>query len=172
MPVFGRHQEVQPAQSAPYAAAVTETLLTHTSRVPATPERVFDHLTDPLSYVGLTPFVTAVSDVRSTEDDVRYVAVERFRLGAVPAWTNRIAVTMRGDRDALIVRQDVVSPARVRLWSVVSLGPDGDGTVVSEIITVRMPWPLAGLVRRRARAAQLYRAAELSRRASSWQTAP
>lgn len=151
---------------------MTEAVLTHTWQVPVTPERIFDHLTDPSSYVGLTPFVTTVSDVRSTEDGVSYVAVERFRIGAVRAWTNRIAVTMNGDRGTLTVRQDVVSPGRVRLWSVVSLGPEGDGTSVTEVITVRMPWPLAGFVRRQARAAQLYRAAELTRRMATWETAP
>jgi hypothetical protein len=58
----------------------------------------------------------------------------------------------------------VVSPGRVRLRAAVALTPSGDGTEVTESITVESPTVLRRYVLRRARAVQLKRAAELTRR--------
>ncbi|MEV0568028.1 SRPBCC family protein [Dactylosporangium sp. NPDC050588] len=131
----------------------------HTFLVAAPPARVFEHLADPHSYVGLSPLVVAVRDVRTDGDQVGYVALERFRF-----WTNRIRVTMTLDPAAPAVVSDVVSPGRVRLRAAVTLAPSGAGTEVTETITVDSPSLLRRYVVRTARSVQLRRAAELTRR--------
>ena len=47
----------------------------HTFAVAAPPVRVFAHLADPRSYVGLSPLVVAVRDVHTDGDQVTYVAL-------------------------------------------------------------------------------------------------
>ncbi|MEV4138490.1 SRPBCC family protein [Dactylosporangium sp. NPDC049742] len=131
----------------------------HTFLVAAPPARVFEHLADPHSYVGLSPLVVAVRDVRADGDQVSYVALERFRF-----WTNPIRVTMTLDPAAPAVVSDVVSPGRVRLRAAVTLAPSGAGTEVTETITVDSPSLLRRYVVRTARSVQLRRAAELTRR--------
>jgi hypothetical protein len=147
--------------------------------VAAPPSDVYAHLADPHSYIGLSPLVVAVRDVRLGRGRVSYVAVERFRLGRL-RWDNPIRVTMTLSPRRLV--SEVVSPGRVRLTATVDLspgaggplgggtapgagGPLGGGTVVTEEITVRSPWILRRFVRGQARKVQLHRAAELARRA-------
>jgi carbon monoxide dehydrogenase subunit G len=131
----------------------------HTFAVTAPPATVYAHLADPRSYVGLSPLVVAVRDVQTDGDQVTYVALERFRFH-----TNPIRVTMTLDPGAPSVVSAVVSPGRVRLRAAVTLTPSGDGTEVTESITVESPTVLRRYVLRRARAVQLKRAAELTRR--------
>ncbi|MDG6104310.1 SRPBCC family protein [Dactylosporangium aurantiacum] len=134
----------------------------HTFVVAAPPARVYAHLADPRSYVGLSPLVVAVRDVHTDGDRVSYVALERFRF-----WTNPIRVTMTLDPHAPALVSEVVSPGRVRLRAAVTLAPAGTGTEVTEAITVESPWVLRRYVLRQARAVQLRRAAELTRRMSA-----
>jgi hypothetical protein len=131
----------------------------HTFVVPAAPARVYAHLADPRSYVGLSPLVVAVRDISTDGDQVSYVAMERFRF-----WTNPIRVTMTLDPHAPAVVSEVVSPGRVRLRAAVTLTPAGDGTEVTEAVTVESPALLRRYVLRTARSVQLRRAAELARR--------
>ncbi|WP_327005167.1 SRPBCC family protein [Dactylosporangium sp. NBC_01737] len=131
----------------------------HTFAVAAPPGRVYAHLADPRSYVGLSPLVAAVRDVHTDGNRVTYVALERFRF-----WTNPIRVTMTLDPQAPSVVSAVVSPGRVRLRAEVTLTPSGDGTDVTETITVESPSLLRRYVLRQAKAVQLRRAAELTRR--------
>ena len=70
----------------------------HTAVVDAPPARVYAHLADPRSYVGLSPLVVAVRDVRSVGAGIAYVAVERFRLGPLH-WDNPIQVITNVDSD-------------------------------------------------------------------------
>ncbi|MBB5873252.1 hypothetical protein F4553_006686 [Allocatelliglobosispora scoriae] len=141
----------------------------HSWHVAAEPGAVFAHLADPHSYLGLSPLIVAVRDVSEGVDDsgqpfVAYTAVERFKAGPVRLWDNPIAVTMRVDAGAARIRQDVVSPGRVRLTSLLVLTPESGGTRLDERIELTMPRLLRGFVRGQARSVQLYRAGELSRR--------
>ncbi|CAM5395622.1 hypothetical protein GCM10010329_58020 [Streptomyces spiroverticillatus] len=126
-------------------------------------EQVFSHLSRPESYVGLSPLVIAVREVDTRDDAVRYVAVERFRLGPL-RWDNPIRVTMSFPGPGRRIVSEVVSPGRVRLTSTVALAPDGPGTQVSETVRVTFPAPLRGLVVGQATKAQKYRLKELARR--------
>jgi carbon monoxide dehydrogenase subunit G len=134
----------------------------HAFRVAAPPAALYAHLTDPHSYIGLSPLVVEVRDVLREGDVVRYVAVERFRFGPL-RWDNPIRVTMTGTPDRRVVSA-VVSPGGVRLTATVHLVPDGGGTAVTESIELRSPWPLRGFALRQAKSVQRARAAELARR--------
>jgi carbon monoxide dehydrogenase subunit G len=139
-----------------------------TYAVDAPPAEVWAHLADPHSYVGLSPLVVTVRDVRPVHDDgreaVEYVAVERFRWGPL-RWDNPIRVTMTTPSGRRIV-STVVSPGAVRLESTVDLAEHGSGTEVTEVTEVRSPGPLRRFVTGKARSVQTERARELTRRMS------
>jgi carbon monoxide dehydrogenase subunit G len=131
----------------------------HTFAVAAPPATVYAHLAEPQSYVGLSPLVVAVRDVRTDGDRVSYVALERFR-----CYSNPIRVTMTLDPGAPAMVSEVAAPGRVRLRAAVTLTPSGGGTRVTETITVESPSLLRRYVLRQAKSVQLKRAAELQRR--------
>lgn len=140
----------------------------HSFRIDAPAAAIYAHLMEPASYVGLSPLVVAVHDVRPVRDAqgrpaVAYVAVERFRFGPL-RWDNPIRVTMTGVPPHRRVHSDVVSPGRVRLASTVDLAPEDGGTRVTESIELRSPAVLRRFVLGRATAVQRRRAAELTRR--------
>ena len=135
----------------------------HAFRVAAPPAAVYAHLMDPHSYIGLSPLVVAVRDVRRVADGVTYVAVERFRFGPVK-WDNPIRVTMTGVGPHQQVLSSVVSPGGVRLSSTVDLAADGTGTAVTESIELHSPWFLRRFALSQATKVQRARAAELTRR--------
>jgi len=143
----------------------------HAFRVAAPPAAVYAHLMDPHSYIGLSPLVVAVRDVRSAVDAegreaVVYVAVERFRFGPIK-WDNLIRVTMTGIGPHEQVLSSVVSPGWVRLTSTVDLVEAGTGTSVTESIELTSPWFLRRFPLGQARSVQRARAAELTRRMAS-----
>ncbi len=141
----------------------------HSFVVDAPAEVVYRHLSDPNSYVGLSPLVVEVRDIRLGQDDegrsiIEYVAVERFRRGKLLRWHNRIHVLITLTRPGRRLVSDVVSPGRVRLRAAVELTDDPAGTRVTETIEVRAPAPLRRFVLDQARSVQLKRADELTRR--------
>lgn len=137
---------------------MTTDRFSHAYRVDEPPAQVYAHLIEPQNYVGLSPLVVAVRDVR----DRSYVAVERFRFGPLK-WDNLIRVTMTGVPDTRVT-SSVVSPGWVRLLSTVDLVPEGDGTAITEAIELRAPWFLRSFALGQARQVQQARAAELARR--------
>jgi carbon monoxide dehydrogenase subunit G len=134
----------------------------HTFSVAAPPPRVYAHLMDPYSYVGLSPLVVAVRDIHPAGDAIAYVAVERFRIGPLK-WDNRIRVTMTGEPDRR-VRSAVVSPGAVRLTATVDLVPADGGTTVTESVELHSPALLRRFALGQAKSVQRHRAAELTRR--------
>jgi hypothetical protein len=136
----------------------------HAFRVAAPPAVVYPHLMDPHSYIGLSPLVVAVREIRRpAADTVAYVAIERFRFGPLK-WDNPIRVTMTGTGPHERVLSDVVSPGWVRLISTVDLVAEGTGTAVTESIELRAPWFLRRFALGQAKNVQRARAAELTRR--------
>ncbi|MDI5943890.1 SRPBCC family protein, partial [Micromonospora sp. DH15] len=92
--------------------------------VAAPPDEVYHHLSDPFSYVGLSPLIVAVRDVRTGHDAqgravARYVAVERFRLVGPVRWDNPIRVRMVATRPGEHLVSEVRSPGGVSLRAVV-----------------------------------------------------
>ncbi|WP_353945581.1 SRPBCC family protein [Streptomyces sp. HUAS MG91] len=133
--------------------------------VAATAAQVFAHLERPDNYVGLAPLVVAVRDVATLPEEVRYVAVERFRLGPL-RWDNPIRVSMTFPRAGRQVVSEVHSPGGVRLTATVELTDTPEGARVRETIRVVFPRPLRPLVIGQATKAQRHRLAELARRMS------
>ena len=140
-------------------------VLTHEFHVDVAPEKVFEHLTTPESYIGLSPLVVAVSDVdRSEPGVIRYTAVERFRFLWIFTYDNPIKVALH--TDDLSVYGEVRSPGRIRMAYRFDLEPDGSGTRVSDRLNLTAPWPLAGFAAGQARNVQLARARILAERLS------
>ncbi|RIV39142.1 SRPBCC family protein [Micromonospora radicis] len=142
---------------------------TTTCRVAAAPDEVYRHLSDPHSYIGLSPLVVAVNDVCTGRDPegravTDYVAVERFRFLRLLRWDNPIRVRMVATRPGAQLVSDVVSPGWVRLRAVVDLTAETDGTRVREQVTATAPTLLRRFVAGQARQVAAYRAAELTRR--------
>lgn len=95
------------------------TELEHSFEIAAPPEEVFAHLAEPSHYVGLSPLVVAVRDVRRDGGTVHYTAVERFRFLGVVRHDNLIDVTLAAASDGLPhsaeVSGEVRSPGGVRM---------------------------------------------------------
>ncbi|SEK61849.1 hypothetical protein [Nonomuraea pusilla] len=144
-----------------------ETLLRNVFHVPAAPSAVLAHLGEPASYVGLSPLVVAVRDVRREPGGARFVSVERFRFLGFVRYDNLIEVTLRaGDAG---VEGEVDSPGGVWLGYRFALTPDGDGTEVEDVLRVRARFgPLLRYAARKAREVQLARATVLAERARSF----
>jgi carbon monoxide dehydrogenase subunit G len=128
----------------------------------AAPSAVYAHLLDPQSYVGLSPLVVAVRDIRGDS----YVAVERFRLGPLH-WDNNIRVTLTGVEPDRKLASAVTSAGGVRLTATVDLAPAAEGTTLTETIEVSSPTLLRSFVVKQATAVQRARLAELTRRFSA-----
>ncbi|MEV7802131.1 SRPBCC family protein [Microbispora sp. NPDC088329] len=143
-------------------------MLTNTFHVDAAPEEVFDHLTTPESYIGLSPLVVAVRDVdRSEPEVVRYTSIERFRFLGLK-YDNPIAVTLLTERTAggLSVRGQVRSPGGVRMGYRFDLSPEAGGTRVDDRLDLSAPWLVMGFAAGQARKVQLARGRILAERLS------
>ncbi|MCK2219374.1 SRPBCC family protein [Actinomadura sp. ATCC 31491] len=141
-----------------------ETLLRNTFHVPAPPAAVLAHLSEPASYVGLSPLVVEVREVRREPDGVRYTCVERFRFLGLLRYDNHIEVTLRPTRDG--VAGEVDSPGGVRLAYRFALSGRDGGTEVRDELRVRAAFgPLLRYAARKAREVQLARAGVLAARA-------
>ncbi|WP_436527283.1 SRPBCC family protein [Actinoplanes sp. HUAS TT8] len=135
----------------------------HSFTVAAPAARIYAHLIDPRSYIGLSPLVVEVRDIRPSNSSIAYVAVERFDFGPFH-WNNPIRVTMTGSTDGHTITSAVRSPGFVTLNSRVALVPGVAGTEVTESIAVTAPLGLRRFVLNQARSVQQYRATELTRR--------
>jgi hypothetical protein len=147
---------------------VPSTELRHTYQVAAPPADVFAHLAEPSHYIGLSPLLVAVRDVRRSGDTVRYTAVERFRFLGIPWHDNVIDVTLVADADGLPhcaeVSGDVRSPGRVRMSYRFAIDRHEAGSVVTDILRLRTPPGLLRFAASQAGAVQRARARVLAGR--------
>ncbi|GAA2656032.1 acyltransferase family protein [Paractinoplanes durhamensis] len=135
----------------------------HSFHVAAPAGKIYAHLTDPQNYVGLSPLLVAVRDVRPGPDETTYVGIERFRLGPLK-WDNRLRVTLTPVTPDRQLRSSVISPGAVRLTATVNLTPEGNGTLVTESIELHTPAVLRRFALGQATTVQKSRATELTRR--------
>ncbi|MDX3109084.1 SRPBCC family protein [Nonomuraea angiospora] len=143
-----------------------QTTLRNVFHVPAPPSAVLAHLGEPSNYVGLSPLVVAVRDVRRTPGESRFVSVERFHFFGFVKYDNLIEVTLRAAGDG--VEGEVRSPGGVRLGFRFALAADGEGTEVEDVLTVRATMrPLLWYAARKAREVQLARGDILAGRAAT-----
>jgi hypothetical protein len=144
-------------------SGVPDTELRHQFTVAATPAAVSAHLTEPASYVGLSPLVVEVRDVGREGGTTRYTAVERFRFLGFLRYDSPIVVTLRL-KATEAVYGDVVSPGGIRMRYRFGLEPDGDGTRVTDALRMHAPFGLLRFAASRARAVQLARSGILAGR--------
>jgi hypothetical protein len=143
---------------------VAETLLRNVFHIAAPPSAVLTHLSQPASYIGLSPLVVEVRDVRLEPDHTQYVSVERFHFLGLVKYDNLIKVTLRTTGDG--VEGEVDSPGGVRLDYRFQLTADGEGTEVEDVLVVHATLkPIFWYATRKAREVQLARAGILAERA-------
>ncbi|ACZ90287.1 hypothetical protein [Streptosporangium roseum] len=137
--------------------------LRHTFHVRNTPAALQAHLSQPQSYVGLSPLVIAVKDIRQNGEETRYTSVERFRFLGMVKYDNLIKVTLRSTPRT--VEGEVDSPGGVRLDYRFALTERDGGTEVEDTLVVHA-WngPLLGYAAKKARQVQLARAGILTSR--------
>jgi len=140
--------------------------LRNTFHVKNTAAAVRAHLSQPQSYVGLSPLVVAVKDIEQGESETRYTSVERFRFFGFFKYDNMIKVTLRNTPRT--VEGEVDSPGGVRLDYRFTLNEKDGGTEVEDILVVHA-WarPMLGYAAKKARAVQLARAGILAARLAS-----
>jgi hypothetical protein len=150
---------------------VPSTELKHTFRVAAAPAEVFAHLAEPSHYVGLSPLVVAVRDVRRSDGTVHYRAVERFRFLGVLRHDNIIDVTLDAVSDGLPhyaeISGEVRSPGGVRMNYRFAMDRHGSGSVVTDTLHLWTPPGLLRFAASRAGAVQQARARVLTVRLGS-----
>ncbi|MVU78283.1 SRPBCC family protein [Nocardia sp. ET3-3] len=135
-----------------------EKILRNTFTVPAPVEAVFDHLSRPENYIGLSPLVVAVEDVQ----DGSYVAVERFRFLGLK-YDNRIRVSLLGT-PGKAVWGEVNSPGGVHMAYRFDLTTTPGGTRVDDELRLRTPFGLMAFASGQARKVQLARGIILTER--------
>ncbi|GGJ44302.1 SRPBCC family protein [Streptomyces brasiliensis] len=149
-------------------AEVPSAELKHTFQIAASPEEVFAHLAEPSHYVGLSPLVVAVRDVRRSGGTVHYTAVERFRFLGVLRHDNVIDVTLAAVREGLPysaeISGDVRSPGRVRMNYRFAIESHAAGSVVTDTLHLHTPPGLLRFAASRAGAVQRARARILTTR--------
>ncbi|QUQ63908.1 SRPBCC family protein [Kutzneria sp. CA-103260] len=138
-----------------------------TTTLPAPPEDVLAHLTDPNNHVGLSPLVVEVRDIRHTPDEVRFTAVERFTLGPFHH-DNVIEVSLRlGDRTI----SGNVDSRSVKLDYDYRVTPAPGGAQVVDHYRLSAPFGLVRFAVRQAKKVQAARGRELVRRFEAKRTA-
>ncbi|MFG2074689.1 SRPBCC family protein [Nonomuraea maritima] len=143
------------------------TVLRNVFHVPAPPEAVLAHLSEPSSYVGLSPLVVAVRDVRREPGETRYSCVERFRFLGLVTYDNLIDVTLRPTANG--VEGEVRSPGGVWMDYRFALAAAPGGTEVEDVLDVHATFgPILRYAARKAREVQLARAEVLAARAPTW----
>jgi hypothetical protein len=140
--------------------------LSHTYRIAAPPQEVIAHLSDPAHYVGLSPLVVAVRDVRHDQGVTNFVAVERFRFLRVLRHDNLIKVSLVAGAGG--ISGDVRSPAGVRMTYRFDVAQDADagggGSAVTDTLGLRTPFGLLRFAASQARAVQIARGRVLGER--------
>jgi hypothetical protein len=147
--------------------------LRHVYPVPAAPAQVLAHLARPDHYIGLSPLLVEVRDVREEAGETHYVAVERFRFLGFLRHDNLIRVTLETEGSGLpetaAVHGRVVSPGGVRMTYRFDIEADAAGTGSRMTDTLQLTAPL-GLLRfasGQAAAVQRARAQVLAARMSA-----
>ncbi|MET8785557.1 MULTISPECIES: SRPBCC family protein [unclassified Streptomyces] len=142
--------------------------LKHTFHIAAPPTAVFAHLAEPSHYIGLSPLLVAVRDVRRDGGTVHYTAVERFRFLGLLRHDNVIGVTLvaapEGLPESAEISGEVRSPGRVRMGYRFAIDRHGSGSVVTDTLNLQTPPGLLRFSLSQAGAVQRARARVLTER--------
>ncbi len=137
--------------------------------IAASAAQIYDHLAQPANYVGLSPLIIAVRNLRISADQQgrelqEYDSVERFSVLGLIHYDNLIHVTTTLTQPQAQLISEVESPAWVHVRFVFNLQPDGGKTWVQETVTARMLRPLQPFVVGEAKRVQQERARILTTR--------
>jgi hypothetical protein len=148
---------------------VPSTELNRSYDIAAPPAAVLAHLAEPENYIGLSPLLVDVRDVRCEGGVTYYVAVERFRFLGLVQHDNVIQVSLRTEDARLpgeaTVSGEVVSPGGVRMdyRFAVTARSDG-GALVVDTLRLHAPFGLLHYAAGKAGAVQAERGRVLARR--------
>ncbi|KDN84627.1 SRPBCC family protein [Kitasatospora cheerisanensis] len=145
------------------------TELSHRYEVAAPPAAVLAHLAEPANYLGLSPLLVDVREVRREDGVTHYVAVERFRFLGLLRHDNVIRVTLRTEDarlpDEAVVSGEVASPGGVRMDYRFAVTARGDGgSLVVDTLRLHAPFGLLRYAAGKAGAVQAERGRVLARR--------
>ncbi|GAA2816574.1 hypothetical protein GCM10010441_46400 [Kitasatospora paracochleata] len=145
------------------------TELSRSYDIAATPAAVLAHLADPRNYIGLSPLLVDVRDVRREGGVTHYVAVERFRFLGLVRHDNVIQVSLRTEDarlpDEATVSGEVVSPGGVRMdYRFALTARAGGGSRVVDRLRLHAPLGLLRYAAGKAGAVQAERGRVLARR--------
>ncbi|MFD8598427.1 SRPBCC family protein [Kitasatospora sp. NPDC059646] len=145
------------------------TELRHSYDIAASPATVLAHLAEPANYIGLSPLLVDVRDVRREDGVTHYVAVERFRFLGLLQHDNVIQVSLHTDDTRLPtearVSGRVVSPGAVRMDYRFTITTRAPGTsLVLDHLHLHAPFGLLRYAAAKAAAVQTERARILSHR--------
>ncbi|MEZ0064413.1 hypothetical protein ABIA32_000391 [Streptacidiphilus sp. MAP12-20] len=145
------------------------TELSRSYDIAAGPAAVLAHLAEPENYIGLSPLLVDVRDVRCEGGITHYVAVERFQFLGLVRHDNVIQVSLRTEDARLpgeaMVSGKVVSPGGVRMdycFAITALG-DG-GSLVVDTLRLHTPFGLLRYAAGKAGAVQAERGRVLAQR--------
>jgi hypothetical protein len=134
----------------------------------AAANHIYEHLSQPSSYIGLSPLVTEVSNVQPIADaevtTIQYEAVETFHFLGFIRYPNHITVRLVLTKPNAQMVHLVQSIPNVRLRFIFDFQPADGGTWIDENVTATMPLPLRGYVVSQARSVQQSRAQILKKR--------
>jgi len=141
----------------------------HTYVVHAPAAKIYEHLAEPMSYIGLSPLVGQISDVEWDIDEqhqsiVTYKTVELFRFLGFITYPNPLNVVMTLAHPNQQIISDVQSGFNTTVRFVFDLKEQADGTTITETITATMPALLSGFVVSQAKAVQQHRVKVLKQR--------
>ncbi|PYC80561.1 hypothetical protein C7C46_12825 [Streptomyces tateyamensis] len=145
------------------------TELTHSYEIDAPPAALLAHLAEPQNYIGLSPLLAEVRDMRHEDGVTHYVAVERFRILGLVNHDNVIRVTLHAEDARLpaeaAVHGQVVSPGGVRMaYRFAFTAHPAGGSQVLDTLHLHTPPGLLRYAATKAAAVQAERARVLAHR--------
>ncbi|MGW4379314.1 SRPBCC family protein [Kitasatospora sp. NPDC004531] len=144
------------------------TELSRSYDIAAPPAAVLAHLAEPENYIGLSPLLVDVRDIRREDGVTHYCAVERFHFLGLLHHDNLIRVSLHTE-DAgpagATVSGNVVSPGGVRMDYRFAITPRGtNGSHVVDTLHLHAPFGLLRYAAKQATAVQTARARALAHR--------
>jgi hypothetical protein len=132
------------------------------------PQTVYDHLRDPRNFVGLQPLLTHVENIQTSDlhgkPSVSYDTVEAFRWLGIVLYRNRIHVRTVFTDPPMRFETGVHSFPNITLHVEYTFTPQGNGTLLREVMRISCHAWLAGFVTDQATRAQTTLLSNLKRR--------
>ncbi len=143
---------------------------TYVVHAPAT--AIYEHLAEPMNYIGLSPLIGKITDVKRDTDEqhrsiVTYKTIESFRFLGFITYPNSLNVVTTLAHPNRQIVTDVQSGFNVRVRFIFDLKEQTDGTTITETITATVPALLSSFVVNQAKAVQQHRAKTLKQRMES-----